>query len=262
MVNIGTQAEILYENDEHQFIIFSWEEEEDPDAFVQTNQCLIINNDLGYLFDPGGAYVFHQVYEQITRYLAPEQIATIIATHQDPDVCSSAPYWIKATSAQLLIPDIWRHFITHFGIEESDRVIPVKDRGGQLKLPTGDKLYLLPAHFLHSDGNLTIYDERSGILFTGDIGASIFPKGKYTRYVEDFDEHISYMEPFHKRYMHSNKVCRYWVNQIRKLPRIKMLVPQHGAIITENNIEGFLTWFENLKCGADYLEEIYTGNKY
>lgn len=260
MFNEQTAAELVYEDDEHQFIVFSWEEEEDPDSFVQTNQCLIINNDLGYLFDPGGAYVFHEVFNQVTRYLPPERLNSIITTHQDPDVSSSAPYWIKTTPAQLLIPDIWQHFITHLGLEETHRVVPVQDAGTKLTLPSQDKLWLLPAHFLHSEGNLSIYDERSGILFTGDIGASIFPKGRATRFVENFETHLNYMLPFHKRYMHSNKVCRFWVEQVRKLPgKIKMLVPQHGAIIPEAEVENFLTWFENLKCGADYLEEIYTG---
>jgi len=31
----------------------------------------------------------------------------------------------------------------------------------------------------------------------------------------------------HQRYMVSNKVCRLWVNMIRKLD-VQMMVPQHG----------------------------------
>ena len=52
---------LLYEDDEHQFVWFGWEEEEGSNSFVQTNQCLIINGGQGYLFDPGGTYVFHHM---------------------------------------------------------------------------------------------------------------------------------------------------------------------------------------------------------
>lgn len=249
---------LLYEDDEHQFIWFGWEEEEGSNSFVQTNQCLIINGDQGYLFDPGGTYVFHHVLEQVTRYLHPRQINTLIATHQDPDVCSSAPYWMKATDAKLLISRLWLHFVSHFGLDEPERVVPLPDRGAKLRLPTGDHLLLLPAHFLHSEGNFSIFDERSGILFTGDIGASIFPAGKRTTFVEDFEAHKAFMEPFHKRYMHSNAVCRHWVAQIRALSKkVTMIVPQHGAMFRDEQVEAFLSWLEELQCGGDYLKAIY-----
>jgi len=251
---------LLYEDDEHEFVWFGWEEEEGSNSFVQTNQCLIINGGQGYLFDPGGTYVFHQVLEQVTRYLHPRQINTLIATHQDPDVCSSAPYWMKATDAKLLISRLWLHFVSHFGMDEPERVIPLPDKGAKLRMPSGDHLLLLPAHFLHSEGNFSIFDERSGILFSGDIGASIFPPGKRKVYVEDFEEHKAFIEPFHKRYMHSNAVCQHWVKQIRNLSTpVKMIVPQHGAMFQGVQVENFLSWFEALECGGDHLQAIYSG---
>lgn len=249
---------LLYEDDEHQFVWFGWEEQEDSRSFVQTNQCLVINRGQGYLFDPGGTYVFHQVLEQVTRYLHPRQIRALIATHQDPDVCSSAPYWMKVTDAKLLISRLWLHFVSHFGLDDPKRVVPVPDRGSKLRMATGDYLLLLPAHFLHSEGNFSIYDERSGILFSGDIGASIFPEGKRSLFVEDFEAHCAFMAPFHKRYMHSNAVCRHWVAQIRALPgEVRMIVPQHGAMFQGKQVAAFLSWFETLKCGGDYLKAIY-----
>jgi len=254
---------LLYEDDEHEFVWFGWEEEEGSQSFVQTNQCLVINGGQGYLFDPGGTYVFHQVLEQVARYLHPRQISTLIATHQDPDVCSSAPYWMKTTDANLLISRLWMHFVSHFGLDEPERVTPLPDSGVRLGLPSGDGLLILPAHFLHSEGNFSIFDERSGILFSGDIGASIFPPGKRKLFVDDFEEHRSFIEPFHKRYMHSNAVCRHWVQQIRKLPMpVKMIVPQHGALFQGQQVENFLSWFEALECGGDHLQAIYSGQPF
>lgn len=250
---------LLYEDDEHQFIWFGWEEE-GSDSFVQTNQCLVINNEQGYLYDPGGAYVFHQVLDQVSRYLHPNQITHLLATHQDPDVCSSAPLWMKATDAQLFISKLWLHFVSHFGLDQPDRVTSLPDKGAKLRLPSGDYLLFLPAHFLHSEGNFSILDVRSGILFTGDIGASIYPKGtKREMFVSNFAAHAEFMAPFHKRYMHSNAVCRHWVAQIRALPyQINFLVPQHGAMFKGAQVNEFLDWFEQLQCGADYLPAIYS----
>jgi len=145
-------------------------------------------------------------------------------------------------------------------MDEPERVIPLPDKGAKLRMPSGDHLLLLPAHFLHSEGNFSIFDERSGILFSGDIGASIFPPGKRKVYVEDFEEHKAFIEPFHKRYMHSNAVCQHWVKQIRNLSTpVKMIVPQHGAMFQGEQVENFLSWFEALECGGDHLQAIYSG---
>lgn len=256
-------SQILYEDDEHQFIWFGWEEEEDQDCFVQTNQCLLLNHDHVYLFDPGGSYVFHEVLEQVSRYVHPKQITHLVATHQDPDVCSSAPLWMKSTDARLIISRLWLHFVSHFGLDEPDRVDAIPDQGARIQLPSQDYLTLLPAHFLHSEGNFSVFDERSGILFTGDIGASIFPRGKRTIFVEDFEAHLAFMAPFHKRYMHSNAVCRRWVEGVRSLPTpVRIIVPQHGALFQGEQVEQFLQWFEQLQCGSDYLEAIYSGQAF
>ncbi len=74
-------------------------------------------------------------------------------------------------------------------------------------------------------------------------------------FVENFDEHIKYMEGFHKRYMASNKVLRFWANMVRQLD-IEMIVPQHGAIFKgKEMVERFINWIENLQVGVDLLTQ-------
>ena len=34
--------------------------------------------------------------------------------------------------------------------------------------------------------------------------------------MEDFDKHIRYMEGFHRRYMVSNNVLRFWANMVKE----------------------------------------------
>jgi flavorubredoxin len=118
----------------------------------------------------------------------------------------------------------------------------------------GSRLIALPAHFLHSCGNLHLYDPTTKILFSGDLGASL---GMAYREVTDFDAHVRYMEGFHRRYMASNLVLRAWVSMVRTLD-VETIAPQHGAIFRGREMVGrFLDWCETLQCGSDLLLGLY-----
>jgi flavorubredoxin len=65
---------------------------------------------------------------------------------------------------------------------------------------------------------------------------------------------MQYMDGFHKRYLNSNKVCRYWVNMVRTL-EISMIVPQHGRAFQGKAIREFLNYIENLECGVDLFTQ-------
>lgn len=251
LVNSG----VLYEDERHRFIWLGWEEEEE-EGLVQTNQYLIISGEEGILLDPGGTHVFPRVIAAIAKYIPLENIKHIFYSHQDPDVSSGLPLWLSVTPARVYISKLWVRFVPHFGKIDIKRMEPLEDRRGSINLPAGGVLEFIPAHYLHSTGNLSAYDSRSKILFSGDIGAAVFPPGKRYLFVEDFDAHVPLMEGFHRRYMKSNRVLRKWVELVRR-KEVNMIAPQHGAIFPKGNVEKFLSWLENLKCGEDILEEIY-----
>jgi flavorubredoxin len=99
-------------------------------------------------------------------------------------------------------------------------------------------------------GNFSFYDPLSGILFSGDIGASL---GGEEGQVENFADHLHSMTGFHRRYMASNRACRLWVAMVRKLaPR--MIVPQHGGYFVGEQVGHFLDWLAALECGVDLLD--------
>jgi flavorubredoxin len=132
-----------------------------------------------------------------------------------------------------------------------DRIIAVPDEG--INVPVGDTaIQCLPAHFLHSVGNLHFYDPVSKILFSGDLGASF---GAGNGAVTEVSQHVPHMVGFHRRYMTGNRVCQLWANMVRTLD-VEMIVPQHGryfkgkAVINE-----FLDWISNLQCGTDLLTD-------
>jgi flavorubredoxin len=133
------------------------------------------------------------------------------------------------------------------------REIGIPDRGGEVQL--GDaRLKILPAHYLHSVGNLQVYDPVSRILFSGDMGASVVDD-LGDGYVRDFDRHVPYMEGFHQRYMCSNTACRFWANMVRGLD-VEMMVPQHGpAFRGREMVNRFLDWISRLSCGVDRITQ-------
>ena len=139
-------------------------------------------------------------------------------------------------------------------IYQPDRLVRVPDRGGIL--PLGDAyIAALPAHFLHSEGNFHFYDPVSKILFSGDLGASLVSNARAGQPVKDFEAHKARMRGFHRRYMSSRRVVKYWAHMVRDLD-IEMIVPQHGAYFAGRPmVERFIDWVESEECGLDLLSQ-------
>ncbi len=253
---MSTTSITLYEDKEHKFILLGWEEGEE-EGIVQTNQYLLLDRDEAALLDPGGAHVFPRVLANVAEHVNLDQIRYIFFSHQDPDVSSGVMLWLSiAERADIYISELWLRFLPHFGIYDQRRVKGVPDQGMRLKFRSGRELELLPAHFLHSLANFSLYDPTSRILFSGDIGAAIFPKGGRYPIVEDFQKHLKLMEGFHKRYMVSGKACRKWVDMVSR-KAIDMIAPQHGAVMKGESVKEFLSWFSKLTCGVELIDEIY-----
>jgi len=241
----------IFKDKDHKVFLF---EELTPASAVQANQYLIIHGDEAILLDPGGHKVQSKLYADISVLIPPSQIKYLFLSHQDPDIVASINYWMMVTQASALISKLWIRFLPHFGLDSKleGRVMPVDDGGTKLKLGEDCELLILPAHFLHSPGNFQVYDPRSKILFSGDLGASL---GQDYVYVEDFKAHIKYMEGFHRRYIASGKVLKLWVNMVKDLD-IEMIAPQHGAVFKGRDmVERFLEWVSSLECGVDLMSE-------
>jgi flavorubredoxin len=228
--------------------------EEDGNA-VQANQFLIVDHDHGAIIDPGGNLAFNELLLTTSRFFTPQHLSYLIASHADPDIIASLDRWLTSTPAQLVISRVWERFVPHFtkSGKTGGRIIGVPDAGGILPLGKSE-LHVLPAHFMHSEGNFHFYDPISKILFTGDLGVSMMSGQQAQKPVTDFKSHVHLMEGFHRRYMVSNKILRLWVAMARKLD-ISMLVPQHGAPLAGAAIPAFFDWIENLQCGIDLFDD-------
>jgi len=245
--------EILYDDGVHKCIMLSVDSEEVGDFFLSVNQFLLIQKDSAILVDPGSDASFSEVSEAVEEYIGLDKIKYIFFSHQDPDVAGSITNWSVTTNAKFVISKLWVRFLSHYGFMDSSRLIALEDDG--VKLDFGkDFLKFIPAHFLHSPGNFSLYDSRSKILFSGDIGAAIVPHKMLGSGADEFEAHKKYMEGFHKRYMASNKACRLWTNRLKDLD-ITMMAPQHGAVLKQKEqVQSFIQWLENLECGTDLME--------
>ena len=243
----------LFNNGTHLCLMFSDLVEEDADA-VQANQFLIIDHGHGALIDPGGNMTFNELSLTMRKYMAPQDLHYLLASHADPDIIASLDRWMTASKADLVISRLWARFAPHFcKLGKTDkRIIGVPDAGGTLRLGKSD-LVLVPAHFLHAEGNFQFYDPTSKILFSGDLGVSLVSGEQARRPFTHLSDALPHMEAFHRRYMVSNKILRYWASMVRTLD-IEMIVPQHGAPIRgKAAVAQFIEWAENLSCGIDLM---------
>jgi len=252
---MAENEKILYDDGTHKCVMFSFDDETHEDSFLSVNQYLIVQNGSGVLIDPGSEAIFDELYDAVSRHVDIENIKFIFFSHQDPDVSGSISQWAISTKSKFIMSSIWTRFMSHYGLTDMSRVLPLADHGAKLKFGN-DYLKFIPAHFLHSPGNFSLYDSKSKIVFSGDIGAAVVPSPTDYKHVKEFDSHIESLYSFHKRYMGSNKLCRAWVSHIEKLD-VNMIAPQHGLIFEDEIVAQFLEWLKELKCGSDFIEEIY-----
>jgi flavorubredoxin len=246
----------LYRDAHHECLMFTDLIEGDQQA-VQANQFLIIDNGTGCVIDPGGNIAFNELYLTMSRFFPPHALSYLIASHADPDTIASLDRWMTSTPhAKLVISALWTRFAPHFTKigKTQDRVVGIPDQGGVLPLGKSE-LWLIPAHFLHAEGNFHFYDPVSKILFSGDLGVSLMSGMDAAKPITDLNAHIPKMEGFHRRYMSCNKALRLWAKMARQL-EIAMLVPQHGAPIRgAQAISDFFDWIEGLQCGIDLFSQ-------
>ncbi|MFK5881455.1 MAG: MBL fold metallo-hydrolase [Sulfurospirillum sp.] len=246
---------VIYDDGEHKCVIFSYDNEEVEDSFLAVNQYLIVQNRSAILIDPGSMSVYDEVYDGVSKYVDIDDLKYIFYSHQDPDVAGSIGRWSVSCGAKQVVSKLWVRFMSHYGLMNFNKLLTLEDKGAKIHFGK-DYLQFIPAHFLHSPGNFSLYDSHSKILFSGDIGASITERYGANMLEADFDEIKENMEAFHKRYMAGNTFCRSWVQKVKKLD-VQTMAPQHGSLLSGDEYLKFLSWFENLECGGDLVEQIY-----
>ncbi len=222
---------------------------------VQANQFLIFDDDHAALIDPGGDLTYTPLFMEISNYMNVKALDYVVASHQDPDIVASLNKWLVGTNCKVVVPALWERFIPHYTRpgKLSGRVVAIPDEGMNLELGS-IALKAVPAHFLHAEGNFQFYDPKSRILFSGDMGANLCPPEELDVMATRLDDVLPYMDAFHKRYMNSNQVCRFWA-QMASGMAIDMIVPQHGRAMSGRAVKEFISWISELQCGVDLMTQ-------
>lgn len=245
----------LFSSNGHACLMFTDLAGADGEA-VQANQFLIIDGEASAVIDPGGVLAFNEIYLALSRHASIRGLDAIIASHADPDIVAALDRWISASpAAKVYVPRVWERFVPHFCKpgKTIGRIVGIPDAGQRIRVGRCE-LIALPAHFLHAEGNFQFYDPVSRILFSGDLGTSITDPNSARKTITSLAAQLGRMDAFHRRYMVSNKVLRFWAQMVRRLP-IDMLVPQHGAPLAGAAVREFIDWVETLQCGVDLMTE-------
>ena len=244
------RSHLLYESGEHRYFLLGFGESTREEG-IPSNQYLVTREGQAVLFDPGGAGLFPILSARLSEWADLESIRAIFLSHQDPDVSAGLDIWMQITGAQVYLSRLWTRFMPHMDLSHPDRLVPVADEGARVEVAPGFAFEVLPAHFLHSPGQINVFDPVSKILFSGDIGAAERSNG--TIYVDDFAEHRPHIEGFHRRYMASGKALRKWIREVERHD-VEMIAPQHGPLYRGQAREDLLRWLYDLRCGVDLYE--------
>lgn len=158
-------AHAIYEDGDHKWLAMVRDDTR-PGFLIDTNEYLVTSDGDAILLDPGGSEVFPAVFSAVSTGFDPRRIQKIFASHQDPDVISSLSMWLEFNPGiKCYLSWLWQSFVPHFA-GQADTFVTIPD-GGMDIVVGSVRLQAIPAHYLHSSGNLHLYDPKAKILFPG-----------------------------------------------------------------------------------------------
>ena len=219
----------------------------DPKVLLPSNPYLILDGQEAVLIDPGSVPHFPIVATKVVSLVKPEQISTLVVQHQDPDLCGALPVFedlIGAKGARLATHSISTYLITYYGIQSD--IYEVDKNGFQLSLASGRRLRFVALPHLHAPGTIATYDERTRVLFSGDLFGGFAEQWS----VYAAPQTKAGVRDFHKAVMPSRELLRRGLARLKRF-EIDLIAPQHGSVITKEEISSYFEMLWDLHCGWD-----------
>jgi len=223
----------------------------DDESKLNSNPYLIVEEDEAILIDPGSIPDFPVVMRKIIDVISPDKISTIIAAHQDPDVCGNLPVMedvIHRDDLKIVAHSTTLRLIYHLGIKS--KLYAVDEHDYQLTLRSGRILKFIFTPYLHSPGAIATYDTQTKSLFSSDIFGSL-SKSRDLFAGSDFP---GTMEKWHQSIMPSNALLQPAMNRFRAM-EIERILPQHGSLIDTPQVATAIDHLAQLPCGIDLMQE-------
>lgn len=249
--NLSTDAVLLFERGYHKIY---WVGTTSSQA-LRSNIYLIKDKKEGIIIDCGSRGEFQETLNRVKQIMPIAYVTKIFANHQDPDVTGAMVDWLELNPNIEIIASPNTHtLIKHYMPEGREYNYFNTERNPTLTLESGAILEFVPSPFMHAPGAVSIYNHYSKTLFSGDIWAAISLEWKLIL-EDDFSEHIEHMDFFHQGYIASNKAARNFLINFKN-KKVTNIMPQHGSIILQENINSAFAYLKDLKCGIDYFKDI------
>lgn len=225
----------------------------DPARGLYCNPYLILDGEEGVLIDGGSRPEFTGVMMKILQTgIAPGSISTLIYQHYDPDLCGSIAHLeeiIARPDLRIVSKRESNVFIRYYGVKT--QLSCIDELGRRLVLPSGRTLRFIHVPYAHTPGSFMTYDEKTRILFTGDLLGSFEAARERELFRELPDECLRCDAPlpaddklcpetsarcplrgiadFHLEEMSSNRALRLACKRILDVPA-EAFAPQHGSV--------------------------------
>ena len=220
-----------------------------PELSLHCNPYLLIEDEETVLIDPGSIPDFPVVMRKIIDVVNPQSIGLIIASHQDPDVCSNLAVVedvVERPGLQIAAHGATHRLIRHYGLRSA--LYSVEEHDWRFALPGGRVLEFIHTPHLHCAGSIMTFDRQSGTLFSSDLfGASdedwtLFSGG----------DHPGAMNGWHEAMMPANHLLRSCMERLERLP-IQRICPQHGSVIEGAQVAAAIAHLKALPVGLDLM---------
>ncbi len=224
-----------------------WVGADEKEAFFRTNAYLIKGKNESILIDPGSIPQFEIVRNKVLSIVPKEQVKYMIASHQDPDVCSAIiPFredgFKFKTVAHSRVSALLLFYDKHLDLYNID------EHDFKLIWDGNKELEFVFTPYFHSPGAFATYYPEKKVLFSSDIfGAfqknwSLFADEKY----------VDAMKSFNELYAPSKEIVNFSVKKFREKD-VEIIAPQHGSVIKKEYIEMMYSALENMNAGM-FLE--------
>lgn len=223
----------------------------DQDTNLHCNPYLFIDDQDVVLFDPGSIPYFPKIMRKVIDLVDPSLITAIVVSHQDPDVCGNLAILeevINRSDAKIIAHTNTIRLIRHYGLKSE--YYAVDEHAFRFTLQSGRVLQFLHTPYLHSPGAIMTYDVNTRSLFTSDVFGAI--STNWSLFASR--ENLGSMKEWHQAYMPSNALLKSCMQRLEQM-EIQRLLPQHGSIITADDIAAAIAYLKHLPCGLDLMNQ-------
>lgn len=226
-----------------------------PNSMLQCNTYIRTFRQFGgqrnVCIDPGSKLDYEVVRSNVEQLVGSlQEVHGMTVNHQDPDVVGNAQDFCEGNPEIEMIAseEVWRLLQHNMLTPGRLRLSPGRTRS----ISTQQPFQFVPTPFCHFRGAMALYDPEQRILYTGDLFGGLNRLGKVHLLAEESD--WQGIAQFHQIYMPSRDVLRYAVREIMNLqPRVEIIAPQHGHVITGDLVGLFLERMHELLVGYDLL---------